>query len=103
MTIRSSFMPTYGSNQNLSPAATSAEITIGRGNKAIRVRNTGATNVMYFRTGQASLGTVTATSADVPVYPSEVVYIGKPQDHDTVATISASGTTASVMAGEGGF
>lgn len=103
MTIRSPFQPTYGSNQNPSPAAGSATITIGKGNKTLRVRNTGATNVMYFRTGQASLGTVTATSADMPVYPGEVVYIEKPQDHDTVATISAAGTTASIMAGEGGF
>jgi len=103
MTIRSPFRPHYGSNQNPSPAAASATITIGRGDKTLRVRNTGATNVMYFRTGIAADGAVTASSADMPVYPSETVYIEKPQDHDTVATISAAGTTASVMSGEGGF
>lgn len=103
MTIRSPFRPHYGSNQNPAPAAASATITIGKGDKTLRVKNTGATNVMYFRTGQASNGTVTATAADMPVYPGEAVYIEKPQDDDTVATISAAGTTASVMSGEGGF
>lgn len=103
MTVRSPFKPHYGSNQSISPAAASASITIGRGEKTIRIRNTGATNPLYFRTGLLSDGTVTATTADVPVYPSETVYIEKPQDHDTLATISAAGTTASVMSGEGGF
>ena len=103
MTIRSPFRPHFGSNQNPAPAAASATITIGKGDKTLRVRNTGATNVMYFRTGKASNGTVTATAADMPVYPGETVYIEKPQDDDTVATISAAGTTASVMSGEGGF
>jgi hypothetical protein len=103
MTIRSPFRPHYGTNQNPSPAAASATITIGKGDKTLRVCNTGATNVMYFRTGQASNGAVTATAADLPVYPGEAVYIEKPQDDDTVATISAAGTTASIMSGEGGF
>jgi len=103
MTIRSPFKPHYGSNQVVSPAASSATITIGKGDKTIRVRNTGATNVMYFRTGLALDGTVTATTADVPVSPGETVYIEKPMDHDTLATISASGTTANIMSGEGGF
>lgn len=103
MTVRSPFKPHYGSNQGVSPAAASASITIGRGDKTIRVRNTGATNPLYFRTGLSTDGTVTATAADVPVYPSETVYIEKPQDHDTLATISAAGTTASIMSGEGGF
>ena len=103
MTIRSPFRPHYGSNQNPSPAAGSATITIGRGDKTLRVRNTGVTNAMYFRTGIAADANVTATTADMPVYPGETVYIEKPQDHDTVATISAAGTTASIMSGEGGF
>lgn len=102
MTIRAPFKPHYGSNQVVSPAAGSASITIGKGDKTIRVRNTGATNVMYFRTGFAADG-VTATTADVPVSPGETVYIEKPMDHDTLATISASGTTANIMSGEGGF
>jgi len=103
MTIRSAFQPTYGSTQSVSPAAASAAITIGAGNKTIRVRNTGATNPLFFRTGKASDGTVTATAADTPVYPGEVLNIEKPQDHDTLAHISAAGTTAVMTAGEGGM
>ena len=70
MTIRSPFQPRYGATQSPSPAAASASISIGRGNKSIRVRNTGA-NIGFFRTGLASDGTVTATSADMPVAPGE--------------------------------
>lgn len=102
MTIRSPFKPRYGSNQVVAPAAASASITIGKGDKSISVSNTGA-NVGYFRTGLASDGTVTATTADVPVPSGTTRIIEKPQDHDTVAHISASGTTFNVMSGEGGF
>ena len=103
MTIKSNFQPKYGSTQSIVPGVASATITIGVGNKTIRVRNTGAANPMFFRTGKASDGAVTATAADMPVYPGEVVYIEKFQDHDTLAHISAAGTTAVVTAGEGGL
>lgn len=102
MTIHANFMPKYGSTQTASPGAGSGTLTIGKGNKTLRVKNTGATNPMFFRTGVAADAAVTATAADVPVYPGEVVYIEKPQDHDTLAHISAAGTTMTVMAGEGG-
>lgn len=103
MTIRAPFKPHYGSNQVVSPGAASAEITIGKGDKTIRIRNTGSTNPMFFRTGNSANGTVTATTADVPVSPGETVYIEKPQDDDKLAHISAAGTTANIMSGEGGF
>lgn len=102
MTIRSPFKPHYGTNQVITPGAASAAITIGKGDKTIRVRNTGA-NTGYFRTGLASDGTVTTSVADVPVASGETIYIEKPQDHDTLAHISAAGTTFQVMSGEGGF
>jgi subtilase family serine protease len=103
MTIHSNFQPKYGSTQTASPGAGSATLTIGKGNKTLRVKNTGATNAAFFRTGLASDGTVTATAADMPVFPGEVVYIEKPQDHDTLAHISAAGTTITVTVGEGGM
>lgn len=103
MTIRSPFRPHQGSTQNVSPAAASAPITIGKGDKTICAINSGAANVMYFRTGLASDGTVTATTEDIPVFPGERIYIEKPQDHDTIAHISAAGTTATFMSGEGGY
>jgi len=103
MTVRAPFKPHYGSGQSPSPAAASATITIGKGDKTIKATNTGATNPMYFRTGLASDGTVTATIADVVVMPGTSIYIEKPQDHDTLAHISAAGTTAHFMSGEGGY
>lgn len=106
MTIRSPFQPRYGSTQTVNPAAASAQITIGGGNKSIRVRNTGA-NIGSFRTGRAvevgGAANVVATAADMPVAPNETVTIEKPQDHDTLAYISATGTTFVITAGEGGL
>lgn len=100
MTIRAPFKPHYGSNQVVAPGAASASITVGRGDKSILVVNSGAA-IGYFRTGQAA-NTVTATTADVPVLPSQAFVIEKPQDDDTLAYISAAGTTFQVMSGEGG-
>lgn len=101
MTSRSPFKPHYGSNQTVTPASSSSTITVGKGDKSIRVCNTGA-NKGYFRTGIAGDAAVTATSADVCVPSGHDVIVEKPQDHDTLAHISASGTTFDVMSGEGG-
>jgi hypothetical protein len=102
MTIQSNFRPQYGSGQTASPAVGSATITIGKGCRTLRIKNTGATNVMQFRTGIAADGTVAATAADMQLSPGEVVYIEKDSRHDTLAFISASGTTMHAIAGEGG-
>lgn len=99
MTIRSPFRPHYTTGINVSPAVASASSTLSKGDKSLRVRNTGATNIMYFRTGE---GATTATAADMPVSPGETVIVEKPMDHDTVAYISAVGTTATIIPGEGG-
>lgn len=102
MTVRAPFKPHYGTNQVITPAAASAVVTIGKGDKSIRVCNSGAA-IGYFRTGIASEGTVTATTADTPVLAGQVLVIEKPQDHDTLAHISATGTTFQVQSGEGGI
>jgi len=102
MTALAPFKPHFGTNQVLTPAAASAAVAIGFGDKSVRVCNSGAA-VGYFRTGVAAAGTVTATAADVPVLPGESLVIEKPQDHDTLAHISATGTTFQVMSGEGGI
>ncbi|MGE5622493.1 MAG: hypothetical protein ACM3WS_04995 [Bacillota bacterium] len=99
MTVRSPFKPHYGSNQVVTPGAASASITISKDDKSLRVVNTGA-NIGYFRTGT---GSVTASAADVPVPAGGSIVIEKPQEHDKLAHISASGTTFQVMTGEGGF
>jgi hypothetical protein len=102
MTALAPFKPHYGTNQVVTPAAASAAITIGKGDKSIRVCNSGAA-IGYFRTGIAADGTVTATAADVPVLAGTCLVIEKPQDHDTLAHISATGTTFQVASGEGGI
>lgn len=101
MTIRSPFKPHYGSTQTVTPAAGSATITIGRGDKSIRVRNTGA-NIGFFRTFLVSDGASAATAADMPVSPNETIIIEKAQDHDSLSHISATGTTFVITSGEGG-
>jgi hypothetical protein len=104
MTIQSNFQPRYGSGQIASPAVGSATLTIGKDNRTLRIKNTGATNPMSFRTGRASDGTVTAVvNTDPTLYPGEVMYIAKPPDHDTLAYVSTAGTTMHVIAGEGGL
>lgn len=102
MTIRAPFKPHYGTNIVVTPAVASASSVLGKGDKSLRVENTGATNIGYFRTGNSADGAVTATTADVPVSPGKIQIIEKPEDHDTVAYISAVGTTFQIMSGEGG-
>lgn len=101
MTIRSPFKPHYGSTQSVVTAAASASIAIGKNDKTIMVVNDGTT-LAFFRTGLSSDGIVSASSADVPVAANSKIYIEKPQDHDTVAYMSAVATTLYIMSGEGG-
>lgn len=100
MSAMQPFNPRWGSNQIVSPAAGSASITVGGQTKQIHIENTG-TNPMSIRTGNSANGTVTATTADFRISPGTVEVITKPQDDDKVAYISASGTTAEIIEGEG--
>ena len=100
MTIRSPFKPHYGTTQTFNPASSSATITIGRGDKSLRLINTGA-NICFFRTGPAA-SIAAATAADCPVAAGQTLIIEKAQDDDTLAHISATGTTLVVTSGEGG-
>jgi hypothetical protein len=102
MTIRAPFKPHYGTNQVITPAAASADIVLAKGDKSVRVRNSAATNIGYFRI-TASTESSAATTADMPVSPGETVIVEKEQDWTRMATISAAGTTFQVMTGEGGY
>lgn len=99
MTINAPFNPSRGANQVVSPAAGSAQQTYGKGNKSIRFVNSGA-NICYVRIGT---GAQTATTADTPVLPNSAIILSKSTDEDTVAYISAAGTTLNIQAGEGGY
>lgn len=108
MTERTCFRPAYGTGASVSPAASSAAVSLTaaqRNCRTVRVRNTGTTNIGFFRLGNSESGTVTiaATSADMPVSPGETVYVEKDIDHDRLAHISASGTTFQYIFGEGGM
>lgn len=106
MTIASAFQPKKGANQKVTANTVAAAITIGVGNKSIRVINAGA-NVTYFRTYRAADGAETATNADTPVAVSgaagSVLVIEKPQDHDSVSYLAETGATVMhFQPGEGG-
>lgn len=96
MSAESPFQPKKGGNQKVTATTTSASITIGAGQKSLRVCNAGA-QVGYFRTYKTSDGAEAATVADTPVLPSSAasstLVIEKPQDHDAVAYIADSSTT----------
>ena len=86
------------SNQVVTPAATSASVTVNAQDKAVRLVNSGA-NICYVRIGE---GTQTATTADIPVRSGSEIIVRKRSGDVTVAHISASGTTLNIATGEGG-
>lgn len=106
MSTYTPFMPKKGGNQKVSATTTSALITIGKGNKSLRVINAGA-NVTFFRTYRAADGAEACTAADTPVAVSgaagSVLVIEKPEDHDTVSYLAETGATVMHFTpGEGG-
>ena len=97
MTIRAPFKPHYGTNQVVAPAAAAAAIALTKGDKSVRLVNSGA-NICYVRI----VDTGDATTADLPIRSGESVIVEKEQDQTRLSHISAAGTTLSVMTGEGG-
>lgn len=100
MTIRAPFQPKRGANQVLTPAAASASASIDPVAKSVRLVNSGTTNICHVRIGA---GAQTATVADLPVLPGQSIIVSKGDGEDTLAHISASGTTLHVQTGEGGI
>ena len=106
MTVQSPFQPKRGSNQKVTASTSSQAITVGKGQKSLRILNAGAV-VAYFVTYQAGIETRTCTAADTPVGPagaaSSTLTIEKPEDHDTVAYLADSATSVvHFQPGEGG-
>jgi hypothetical protein len=93
------FNPHRGANQVATPAAASASISIEANAKSVRLVNSGA-NICYVRTGA---GAQTATTADLPVRANSEIVVKKAEGEDTLAHISAAGTTLNVQTGEGGL
>ncbi len=95
----SPFKPHYGTNQVVSPAVASASITLDKNDTSVRIINSGAA-IGYFRLG---LSPQTATAADCPVNIGQTIVVEKSMLSDTLAHISATGTTFQIMTGEGGL
>lgn len=98
MTIRAPFQPQRGSNQVTTPGAASASVSIDPIAKSVRLVNSGA-NICHVRIGS---GAQTATTADLPLRAGTEIVVSKGQGDDTLAHISAAGTTLHVQTGEGG-
>lgn len=95
------FFPKYNSNQVVSAAAASAEITIDGDNRQVRIVNTGA-NIAYVQTySSRDNATHAATVADFPIPGGMAATISKDTSHDRLAHISAAGTTLQIMTGDG--
>lgn len=106
MSVSSPFQPKKGANQKVTAAVGAAFITIGPGNKSLRIINAGAV-LGYFRTYKNSDGAEVATAADTPIAVSgaagSVLVIEKPGDHDSVSYLADSTTTVlHFQPGEGG-
>lgn len=100
MTMKAPFNPQYGSNQVVASGAASATITIATGTKQVRIVNTGA-NIAYVRVFRLLDGAMVATTADFPIAAGQASTITKGDRMDSLAHISAAGTTLQVMTGEG--
>lgn len=97
MSTLAPFNPVYGSGQNLTAAAVSASVTIPKGTKQIRIINTGL-NAGQIRIG---VGAQTATTSDLHIVAGAIETFTRFEDADTLAYISAAGTTFNIMFGEG--
>lgn len=97
MSMLAPFCPRYGSGQTLTSAAVSATASLPKGNKQIRIVNTGS-NPAYVRVGN---GALTATTADLYLVAGTIETFTVDQEHDVIAHISPLGTTLNVINGEG--
>lgn len=94
------FIPSFGTNQVLTPAAAAATVNLSLADQQVRVINTGAA-ICYVRTSP-SAAVVPATTADLPVAAGMATTFTKEATHDRLSHISATGTTIQVMTGIGG-
>jgi hypothetical protein len=99
MTIKAAFQPRRGANLTATPGAASASVALDSQAKSVRLVNNGA-NVCFVRIGA---GAQTATTADMPVRAGSEIIVSKGDGDDTLAHISATGTTLYIQTGEGGI
>lgn len=97
--LNRAFNPIRGGNTVATPAAASASIAISAVSQSVRLVNSGA-NICHVRIGS---GAQVATTADLPVRAGSEIIVSKGDGDDTLAHISAAGTTLHIQAGEGGI
>lgn len=100
MAALETFNPAYTQGITVSPGAVAANSTIGKGSKTLCLSNVGSV-VVYVRTYNSAYGTPAATTADYPVLIATQVTITKPDDHDAITYIGASGGSLHIIPGEG--
>lgn len=88
--------PVYGSTQSLAATTTSGELTLNNPLKTamrMQVINTGP-NLAFIKVGDSANGTVTATTADMPIIVSSAgpITIDLPSGKDRIAAITPTGT-----------
>lgn len=97
--MSSLFNPNRGANQVLTPGVASASVVLDPVSKSVRLVNTG-TNICHVRIGS---GSQTATTADLPIRAGSEIIVTRGSEENTLAHISAAGTTLHVQTGEGGI
>lgn len=105
MTAIQPFAPKLDSTVALSPGVASATAVVDpdKSCKQLRFINTGA-NICYVRTfnsANATEAAKAATAVSFPIAANSVTTITKHQTNDSIAYISALGTTLLVTPGEG--
>ena len=97
MSSESPFQPRRGANQKVTASTTSATITCGKGNHAIRVVNQGSVLGYFVTFNSTDEPSKTCTNAETPVAVSggagSVLVIEKPLDHDSISYLADSTTT----------
>ena len=106
MSAGTPFKPKRGANNKVTATTSSQTITVGTGERSVRVINAG-TIVGYFVCYKASNGAIAASNAHTPIAAASeagsVLIIEKQLDDDTIAFIADSTTTIMhFQVGEGG-
>jgi hypothetical protein len=104
MTIAQPFSPRQGGNKNFSATTTSQIVTIGKGEKQVRVTcAAGGGNLHVYHYNSANTSAVRAAdTSDYCVMAGQTSTITKPDSHDTLAVVADAGTAAGkAIPGEG--
>lgn len=102
MSFMQPFSPKQGANQNIAVTTASQIVTIGKGEKQLRIINKGAGDAYVYHYNAANSSAVrVASTADYRVAAGQTSIITKPESHDTLAVVGDAACTVSFVPGEG--